>query len=119
MYDCLKDLVKDKYDIIPQYSFNDLRYKDENELLRFDFAILNKDKTLKMLIELDDEEHRYNHKSERRLIAKERDYKKNEYCKLNNIQLYRHERPFRLNNKWDYNEYYDYIYKELKNILNE
>ena len=72
-----------------------------------------------MLIELDDEEHRYNHKSKRRLIAKERDYKKDEYCKLNNIRLYRHERPFMLNNKWSYDDYYSYIYKELKNILND
>ena len=119
MYDCLKELTKDKYIIIPQYSFDDLRYKDENEPLRFDFAILNKNGTVRMLIELDGEEHRHNHKSKRRLIAKERDCKKDEYCKLNNIRLYRHERPFRLDNKWSYDDYYSYIYKELKNILND
>ena len=119
MYDCLKELTKDKYIIIPQYSFDDLSYEDENEPLRFDFAILNKNRTLRMLIELDDEEHRHNHKSKRRLIGKERDCKKDECCKLNSIRLYRHERPFMLNNKWSYDDYYSYIYKELKNILND
>lgn len=40
---------------------------------------------------------------------------KNEYCKKNNINLYRMEVPFTtgLNNRWAYDRYYKYIEKEL------
>lgn len=40
-----------------QYSFDDLM-GDNNEKLRFDFAILNSDNSLVYLIEIDDEEHK-------------------------------------------------------------
>lgn len=43
-----------------QYSFDDLM-GDNNEKLRFDFAILNSNNSLVYLIEVDDEEHKDRH----------------------------------------------------------
>lgn len=101
-----------------QYKFNDLS-GENNEKLKYDFAVLSKHGTLIYLIEVDDEEHRDNHNGcERRLIARERDKQKDKYCIDNNIKLYRMDVPFRQDRKWDYDDYYRYINTELKFIVN-
>ena len=104
-----------------QYSFDDLT-GDNNEKLRFDFAILNSDDSLNCLIEVDDEEHIANHfgnspRQIQRQKAIQRDIQKNEYCKVHNITLYRMKVPFRWLNKWDYEDYYEYIRTELMNFV--
>lgn len=101
-----------------QYKFDDLEGKT-NEKLKYDFAILSDNGELIYLIEVDDEEHRDNHdKCERRLIARERDKQKDNYCKDNDINLYRMDVPFRQDKKWSYEDYYRYIHTELKFIVN-
>lgn len=105
-----------------QYSFEDL-LGDNNEKLRFDFAILNSINSLVCLIEVDDEEHKDNHgdkspKQMTRQKAIKRDEQKNDYCKKHNILLYRMEVPFRTNKKWEYEDYYRYINTELKDFVN-
>lgn len=104
-----------------QYSFDDLM-GDNNEKLRFDFAILNSNNSLVYLIEVDDEEHKDRHlgnspRQIQRQKAMQRDIQKNEYCKEHNIPLYRMEVPFRGFNKWDYEDYYRYINTELKRFV--
>ena len=105
--------------IEPQYKFDDLEGRN-NEKLKFDFGILGSNNQLVYLLEIDDEEHRYNFKSERRIKAKQRDEMKNEYCKEHNLNLYRMLVPFRsgYKNNWEYNDYYRYINTELKFIVN-
>lgn len=75
-----------------EYTFNDL-FGDGGRQLRFDFAVLNNDNTLKCLIEYqgdihyDTSHHGWNTKEsfERRQIY---DARKLEYCQNNNIMLY-------------------------------
>jgi Zn finger protein HypA/HybF involved in hydrogenase expression len=73
-----------------QYKFEDLKYKD---LLKFDFAILNSDNSVKYLIEFNGEQH-YKfkvkfHKTEAQFkISKNRDKLKVKYCNQNNLKLY-------------------------------
>ena len=75
-----------------EYTFNDL-FGDGGRQLRFDFAVLNNDNTLKCLIEYqgdihyDTNHHGWNTKEsfERRQIY---DARKLEYCQNNNIKLY-------------------------------
>lgn len=96
-----------------QYKFDDL--EGENyEKLKFDFAVFQNG-ILNALIEVDDIEHYFNHpKCERRQKAKLRDIRKDEYCKINNISLYRMKVPFRNNkDRMSYIEYYDYVHKQL------
>ena len=62
--------------------------------LRFDFAIINKDNNLLWLLEVDDVEHIYNHKTPRRIRARERDKVKDNYCEVHKIPLYRMIYPF-------------------------
>ena len=95
---------------------------DNNEKLRFDFAILNSDNSLVYLIEIDDEEHKDHHfgnspRQIQRQKAIQRDIQKNEYCKKHNIPLYRMEVPFRCFKKWSYEDYYRYINTELKRFI--
>ena len=103
-----------------QYGFSELQGKN-GELLKFDFALFDSSNNLRWLLEVDDVEHTYNYKSERRLKARERDEQKNNYCKSNNINLYRMEVPFKSGYKhhWAYEDYYRYINTELKSIVNE
>lgn len=80
--------ILSKYGIysIKEYSFDDLR-SEINIVLRFDFAIF--DKGLKCLIEYDGEQH-YN--QDHFYYCDDvplHDNKKNNYCKDNNIPLYR------------------------------
>ena len=105
-----------------QYTFDDL-IGNNNEKLRFDFAILNGKGQLVYLIEVDDREHKSKHFSNttRQLQRKEaiqRDKIKDEYCKTHNIPLYRMEVPFDGKNKWSYEDYYRYINSELKIFVN-
>src|ERR1035437_5415272 len=109
-------LVNNNYNFKVQYYFDNL-ITDENELLRFDFAILNNDNNLNILIEVDDDEHRYNHKQLRRVIARQRDELKNNYCKNNNINLYRLEYKNKSEFFKDYDWYYSYINDNLKDLL--
>jgi len=105
-----------KCDVIPQYTYDDL--VSNGEKLKYDFAVVNKETNFLYLIEVDDEEHRDNHDNcERRLLARQRDFQKDEYCLLHNIDLYRMEVPFRTDKKWAYDDYYRYINTELKFIV--
>ena len=102
-----------------QYKFDDLE-GNNHEKLKFDFAIFYNNK-LKLLIEVDDVEHYFNHpKSKRRRIAKERDIRKDDYCRENNIPLYRMRVPFHSNkDRMSYSEYYDYIHNELYLLISK
>lgn len=102
-----------------QYKFDDLE-GNNHEKLKFDFAIFYNNK-LKLLIEVDDAEHYFNHpKSKRRRIAKERDIRKDDYCRENNIPLYRMRVPFHSNkDRMSYSEYYDYIHNELYLLISK
>lgn len=76
-----------------QYTFNDLVSK-KNALLRFDFAIFDKENNLKQLIEFDDRQHfkyesNWNQSEEEFKILQENDKRKNDYCKEKNIKLVR------------------------------
>lgn len=108
--------------VVPQYKFDDL-IGEFDEYYKFDFAIFNKDNKIIYLIEVDDEEHRYNcyantKRQNERKEAKKRDKIKDDYCKKNNIPLYRMEVPFKRGKKWNYDDYYRYINTELKFIVN-
>lgn len=102
-----------------QYKFNDLKGKS-NEPLKFDFAIFNNG-DLKMLLEIDDVEHYFNVKSERRKEAQNRDVQKDNYCKRHNISLYRMKVPFCSwkDNAMSYEEYYDYIHTQLYPVISD
>ena len=105
-----------------QYTFDDL-VSENNDKLKFDFAILDDNDNLIYLIEVDDEEHKDRHfgnspRQIQRQQAIARDKIKDNYCKTHNIPLYRMEVPFRGNNKWSYEDYYRYINIELKDIVN-
>ena len=62
-------LRNNKFNIQVQYTFDDL-IGDNNEKLKYDFAILDSYNNLIQIIEVDDCEHWYNHKSTRRLKAR-------------------------------------------------
>lgn len=118
VYDYLKNMNAN-FQI--QYEFNDLVGKN-GELLRFDFALLKENGDLYCLVEVDDEEHRYNTftdspRQQQRRNAIERDKAKNQYCKERNILLYRMQVPFNNLRKWSYDDYYRYINTELKDLV--
>ena len=88
---------KYKIDFISQYSFCDLKYKKKG-ILKFDFAIFNKENKLTCLYEYDGIQHYepidYAGKGKEWAIdsfkkTKIRDIIKNNYCKNNNIKLIR------------------------------
>ena len=83
-------LENNNINFIQEYSFNDLIDK---EPLRFDFAILNNDNSLKYLIEFDGIQHfksiEFFGGQERLESQQKRDKMKNDYCKKNNIKLIR------------------------------
>jgi len=104
-------------------TFTDL-VGENNEKLKYDFALLDKNDNLVYLVEVDDEEHKDKHfgnspRQIQRQQAVTRDRIKDNYCKTHNIPLYRMEVPFRCFNKWDYEDYYRYINAELKEIVNK
>lgn len=110
-------LTSKNLNIRVQYKFDDLN-GDNGEKLRFDFAILDNNNSLLWLLEVDDVEHIYNHTTPRRVKARERDVIKDDYCKTHNITLFRMIYPFS-KNKITYDEYYEYINKQLKLLLKE
>lgn len=119
VWDYLKDM-QCNFEI--QYTFDDL-LGENNEKLKFDFAILDDNNNLVYLIEVDDEEHKDRHfgnspRQVQRQRAIERDKTKNRYCEEKNIPLYRMEVPFLGFKKWSYDDYYRYINTELKHIVN-
>lgn len=83
-------LDKNKINYIPQYSFNDCKYKKK---LFFDFSIFNKDDVLLFLIEFDGKQHfepvDYFGGEENFKQTQIRDELKNQYCQDNNIRLHR------------------------------
>ena len=82
-----KILVDNNIPYKKQYSFPDLKFKQR---LRFDFAVLDNDNTLKYLIEYDGAYHFNNISRKENLeLTKLRDNLKNEYCINNNIPLIR------------------------------
>ena len=113
-YDYLIDTYHE-YKIIVQYTFDDLKGKTD-ELLKYDFCFLDLNDNLLGLIEIDDDEHRQNHKQERRVKARERDKIKDQYCLDNNIPLFRleyHNNKKFKNRDW----YYQYIHNNLKDFI--
>jgi len=106
--------------VISQYTFSDL-VGYNNELLKFDFAILDKEFNLIQLIEVDDDSHRYNLTTPDKVLVQERDIIKNDYCNLNNIALYRLEyRSGAKQDKINFKNrewYYKYIKANLLKIL--
>lgn len=101
-------LINNNFKVKVQYTYDNLK-SDKDELLRFDFAIFNKNENFLFLLEVDDKEHRGKPKEKRRIISMNRDKIKNKYCEENNIKLYR--MTFDSFNKElrDYNTYYKYI----------
>ncbi len=75
-----------------EYSFSDCKSKN-NRVLRFDFAIFDKDNKLIKLIEFDGEQHfkpiKYFGGEDYFEYIKENDTIKNNYCINNNIELLR------------------------------
>lgn len=111
-------LINNNYKIKMQYGFDDLRGLT-NEFLKFDFAILDNNNKLLGLLEIDDEEHRHNPKELRRVKARERDKIKNEYCRNNNINLFRLDYHTKWAREYDYNWYYEYIHNNVSKFLTE
>lgn len=87
----IENLLKKKFiNYKPQYSFEDLKFKEK---LLFDFAILDKFNTLLCLIEYNGLQHyKFNKFMHRDMegfeLSKVRDQLKEEYCEKNNIKLY-------------------------------
>ena len=102
-------LIKHNILFKSQYIFDDLKTR-YNVYLRFDFAIFDKDNNLKLLLELDGQQHfkpidRFG--GEKQLeINQNNDNRKNNYCQTNNIKLFRI--PY-----WKFNK----INEELTEIL--
>ena len=105
-----------------QYTFDGLAGQN-NEKLKFDFAVFHYTGNLVYLAEVDDEEHKNrcfgnSPRQIQRQMAIQRDKIKDDYCKENNIPLYRMEVPFRNLDKWEYEDYYRYINAKLEFIAN-
>ena len=95
-------LVKHNIPFYVEYSYNDL-YSNKGYLLRFDFALADKNDQIKCLIEFQGIQHFYNTdwgKTQR----EETDQKKKEYCLKHNIPLY----YINYNEDWE---------KKLENIV--
>ena len=110
--------INNNYNVRVQFGFDDL-LGENNEPLRYDFAILDKYNFLVGLVEIDDEEHRHNHTQPRRVKARQRDRIKDKYCLDNNIPLFRLDYYVYKKEYKDYDWYYDYIDRELKDFLAE
>ena len=89
-----KWLINNNIKYEPQYTFEDCRH---DRKLKFDFAILNKDNEVKMLIEFDGKQHfglgLFSDDTEKMIeqyaMVKQSDETKNEYCFKNCIPLLR------------------------------
>ena len=80
-------LTKNHIKYLREYSFDDLRNKSGN-LLRFDFAILNSDNNVVMLVEYQGEQHYIDCGEFGLYQRKYSDKLKYNYCKDNNLLLY-------------------------------
>lgn len=80
-------LTKNKIKYLREYSFDNLRNKSGN-LLRFDFAILNNNNKVIMLVEYQGEQHYLECGSFGSYQRNYSDKKKRDYCKLNKIPLF-------------------------------
>lgn len=90
--------ILNSYNIIykTEYTFSDLKNPKTNHLLRFDFAIFDKNNQLQYLIEFDGRQHYFGPDTKTWSRSKDnlediqfRDNLKNNYCKNNNIILKR------------------------------
>lgn len=104
----IKEYLDNKHmDYKMEYSFDDLQ--GDFDLLRFDFAILDKENNLKLLIEYDGEFHYRPIMGEENLNKQQTyDNLKNDYCKINNIKLLRI--PY-----WNFDNLEKILDEELKN----
>lgn len=80
-------LTENKINYFPEFSFDDLRNKRGN-LLRFDFAILDENNNVSMLIEYQGEQHYKDCGKFGLYQRKYSDKMKREYCNLHKIPLY-------------------------------
>ncbi len=111
-------LVNQGYNVRVQYGFDDL-VGENNEKLKYDFAIIDDENNLLSLLEVDDDEHRHNHTQPKRVKARERDILKNKYCEENDIPLFRLAYYNKRKEFKEYDWYYRYIHNELKFFLGE
>lgn len=85
-------LIKNKFNYIYQYGFQDLKANNDRHLLKFDFAVFL-DNSLLCLIEFDGKQHKspveYFGGIESYEVLRNNDKKKNDYCSINNIKLIR------------------------------
>ena len=84
-------LMRANINFTKQYSFQDLRSTSGGGLLRFDFAIWNKDSSLNCLVEFNGEQHYYPDRYVSKFGKQQReetDNLKREYCRVNNIPLF-------------------------------
>lgn len=90
-------LLTNKINFETQYTFDDCRSEITNWLLKYDFAILDKDNNLSFLIEYDGEQHYTGNRfSRNKDVNKEKfirtqlyDIQKDEYCKTHGIDILR------------------------------
>ena len=90
-------LIKHNVNFKTQFSFNDLRNPDTNTLLRFDFAIFDKDWNLNMLIEYDGKQHfmqsgyssDLEQNKKKLAVLQKCDRLKDDYCEQNGFSLFR------------------------------
>lgn len=109
-------LTENGYNFKPQYSFNGFGNTINGEPFKFDFAILNKDNSLKYIVEIDDVSHRSG--NPKYSITMRNDILKNEYCKNNNIPLLRIQ--IYTNKKFkDDMWYYNHIKEEITNFASK
>lgn len=102
-------------DILPQYTFEDFCGYDNNKY-RFDFAVFNKDGSIKYLLEIDDESHRGS--SAKNANIRRTDRLKEEYCRLRHITLIRIAISYSKIRVMPEQWYRDYISKKLEQIEN-
>lgn len=86
-------LIREGVSFELEYNFVS-KIREKTARCRFDFAVLNADKTVKYLIEYDSELHfqqiaKFHKTRQDFLAAQERDRQKNVYCLANYILLYR------------------------------
>lgn len=84
-----KYLTEHNITYYPEYSYPDLYDKSSSYPLRFDFAIADSNNQVVMLIEYDGTQHFYESQRKDLKDIQRRDRMKDEYCKQNNIPLYR------------------------------
>jgi hypothetical protein len=115
VYDYLKN---HDYNFKIQYSFDDLKGKNKQPL-KFDFVVFGSNGGILSLIEIDDVEHQYDHKSTRRIAAKHRDEIKDAYCRRKGIALLRVNYYNKRKEFTNYDWYYKYVNAILGSYLSQ